>query len=121
LNIPAFFLGWWRMSSFIGEQLTKYINKHIEGVGSVQSLEVGRDIITASVNLSGESEPLQLELGGIRWSTSEGTFHLHFHTALASKPWIQGVLNIVAQKTGKRISFPDRFSLAPVKMMFPKA
>ncbi len=109
------------MGNFIGEQLAKFINQKIEGVGVVESVNLGSDSVKAVIVLRGEPEPVNLQLLGIRWSTSDGKFHIHFDTALASKEWIQAALNIVAERTAKRISLPDKLSLMPVKMMFPKA
>ncbi|MDR2980981.1 MAG: hypothetical protein LBV12_01895 [Puniceicoccales bacterium] len=109
------------MGNFISDQLAKFLNQRMEGVGTVDDLDLGSDSISATISLIGETESVKLDVNGIRWSTSDGKLHLHFHTARASRPWLQAILNIASEKTGKRISIPDKLSLTPVKMMFPKA
>lgn len=109
------------MGNFISDQITKFVNQRIAAIGTVDSLDVGRDSITATLALRGETVPVHLELAGIRWSTGEGKFHIHFQASRASKEWLQGILDLVAEKTGNCISVPDKFALAPLKMLFPKA
>jgi hypothetical protein len=121
VEYPVVVLGLRGMGNFISDQLVKFLNQRMTGIGAVDALDVGHDAVVATVSLQGETEPVRLELSGIRWSTGDGQFHLHFQIARASKEWMQGLLNILAEKTGKRISLPDKFSLAPLKMLFPKA
>jgi hypothetical protein len=108
------------MGNFINDQITKFLNKHLTGIGSVDTFDLRENSVIATVNLLGETEPVQLELAGIAWSSGEGKFHIHYSSASASKPWIQGLLNLLSEKTGKKISATDKISLMPLKMMLPK-
>ncbi|MDR1497322.1 MAG: hypothetical protein LBS59_02730 [Puniceicoccales bacterium] len=109
------------MGNFISNQLVKFLNQRLAGVGVVDSVDLGRDSLSAKINLLGEPNPLDLRLSGIRWSTGEGKFHILYEEAFVSKEWMQGLLNILSQRTSNRISMPDKISLMPLKVMFPKA
>ncbi|MDR2430471.1 MAG: hypothetical protein LBD14_06275 [Puniceicoccales bacterium] len=109
------------MGNFISNQIAKFVNQRIAGIGTVDSLDVGHDSITAALALCDEPVPVRLEITGIRWSAGEGKFHVHFQSVRASKKWIQGIIDLAVEKAGNRISVPDKISLAPLKMMFPKA
>jgi hypothetical protein len=107
--------------SFFSDQLAKYLNNHYAEIGSIENLDVGSDSVAATIRLAGETETLHLELTGIRWSVTDGLFNLHYAATSASRPWLQGLLNTVARKQGNRFSFPDKLTLMPLKMLFPKA
>lgn len=109
------------MGNFINDQITKFLNQKMQGVGQIDNLQIEDNAIKVTIALNGEPEPVQLEILGISWSTSSGTLHIYFESARASKVWLQALLNIAAEKTGKRLSIPDKFSLAPIKMMFRRA
>jgi hypothetical protein len=109
------------MGNFINDQLSKFLNQRLAGVGSVDSLDLGHDSLSAKISLLGEAAPIELRLSGIRWSVEDKHFHIHYGEAFASKEWMQGLLNLLSEKTGRRISLPNKLSLMPLKMMFPKA
>jgi len=106
--------------SFINDQLTAFLNNHLKGVGTVTALNVGRDHVSATLELLGENTPLQLSLTGICWDAGDGLFNLNYAAATASKPWMQGLLNLLGERRGNKITIHDKLSLMPVKMMFPK-
>ncbi|MDR1816903.1 MAG: hypothetical protein LBR07_01705 [Puniceicoccales bacterium] len=108
------------MSTFISDQLAKFLNSRLEDVGRVTALDVGRDGVTATLELRGEPEPLQLSLTGISWDAADGRFHLHYTGATASKEWLQALLVLLGKRFHQRVSLPDKFSLMPLKMLFPK-
>jgi hypothetical protein len=107
--------------SFISDQLAKHLNNHYAEIGTVEQLELGNDFLSATVRFNGDPEPADIKLAGIRWSADSGVFHLHYAAANISKPWLKGILDVLARKGGRRFSFPDKLSLMPVKMLFPKA
>lgn len=109
------------MGNFISDQLTKVLNQKMQGIGQVDQLTIENDAVKATLTLNGETEPLQLEVLGIRWATKDGKLNIYFESARASKVWMQGLINALTAKTGRCISLPDKFSLAPVKMLFRKA
>lgn len=108
------------MGNFISDQVLKFLNPRLAGIGIIDAFDLGENNATATVSLLGEAEPVRVEISGISWSSDEGKFHLHYTEAKASKPWIQGVLNLLAEKNHNTVSFPDKISLMPVKMLFPK-
>ncbi|MDR3228005.1 MAG: hypothetical protein LBT53_01130 [Puniceicoccales bacterium] len=106
--------------SFISDQLAKHLNNRYREIGTVENLDLGYDSVRATVRLNGDSDSSEIAFSGICWSAQDGVFRLHYAEATASKPWLQGLLNILAEKNGKQFNLPDKMSLMPVKMMFPK-
>jgi hypothetical protein len=106
--------------SFISDQLAKHLNNRYREIGTVESLDLGYDSVRATVRLNGDAESSEIGLSGICWSAQDGVFRLRYAEANASKPWMRGLLNILAEKNGRQFSLPDKASLLPVKMMFPK-
>ena len=109
------------MGNFISDQLTKVLNQKMQGIGQVDQLTIENDAVKATLTLNGETEPLQLEVLGIRWATKDGKLNIYFESARASKVWMQGLINALTANTGRCISLPDKLSLAPVKILFRKA
>lgn len=108
------------MGNFISDQILKFLNPRIVGIGIIETFELGDASAVATVRLHGEMDTVRVELTGISWSVEAGKFRIHYATATASKLWIQGILDLLAEKNGKVLSFPDKLSLMPVKMLFPK-
>jgi hypothetical protein len=113
----------------IESALKKLLEKNLTNIGTLETLETTPDSLTLTLALLGEPQSVQLELRGIRWAESdengEHLFHLYFTEIRASKPWMQGVFERVADHTNRRLSFPvdglAGLALQPAKAYFIKA
>jgi len=112
------------IKNFLSDQVTKAFNQKFPNVGEISDFDLSGNDIKVVFNLKGEAAPVELKLTDVRWSVTEGDgdkkFNLHFGSFTSSKIWLNELLAMLADKTERKLSFPDQFSLAPVKMMFPK-
>lgn len=112
------------IKNFLSDQVTKAFNQKFPQIGEIADFDLSGNDIKVIFNLKGETVPVELKLTDVRWSLTEDDgekkFNLHFASFTSSKIWLNEILAMLAEKTGNRLSLPDQFSLAPVKMMFPK-
>ena len=108
------------MSDFINNQILSAINQRFGNIGTATALSFSGGNVSLTLELNGEAEPITLEVRELAWNTSDGKMNLHFSDLLATKPWVQEIFRLVAEKTNRVISFPDSLKLMPLKMMLPK-
>ena len=109
------------MANFINQQIISALNQKFGEVGQVDDLSFSSDSVSVTLNLAGEPAPVTLEAHGLAWNVSDGKMHVHFsELRCPEKRWVQETFKIVAEKTGREISFPDSIKLMPLKMLLQK-
>lgn len=109
------------MSNFITAQIVNALNQKFGAIGQVSDLSFSRDGISVTLDLSGEERPITLEAEGLSWDTSGGKMNLYFtELRCREKQWVQEIFSILAEKTGRVVSFPDSLKLMPLKMLLQK-
>lgn len=108
------------IKNFLSDQVTKAFNSKLSRVGEIADFDLSGNDIRVVFNLKGETVPVELKMTDVRYSVSDGKFHLHFKEFTSSKIWLNEILAMLAEKTEHTLSMPDQFALAPLKMMFPK-
>jgi len=109
------------MANFITDQIVNALNQKFGNIGQVANLDFSKDSVAITLNLAGEESPITLEAHGLSYSVSDGKMNLFFTDLVCrEKRWVQEIFKIVAEKTGRVISFPDSLKLMPLKMLLPK-
>lgn len=112
------------IKNFLSDQVTKAFNAKLGRIGEIADFDLSGNDIKIVFNLKGETVPVELKMTNVRWSVTEEDgdkkFNLHFATFTSSKIWLDEILTMLSEKVQNKLSFPDQFQLAPVKMMFPK-
>ena len=109
------------MSDFINRQIINALNQKFGDIGQVDDLSFSRDAVSVTLSLAGEPAPVTLEAAGLAWNVSDGKMNLHFsELRCPEKRWVQEIFKLVAEKTGRVISFPDSLKLMPLKMLLQK-
>lgn len=109
------------MTDFISQQIINALNQKFGAVGRVENLSLDKERVSVTLALAGEEKPLTLEASGLSWNVSDGKMHLHFSELVCrDKLWVQEIFNLVAEKTGRVVSFPDGLKLMPLKMLLKK-
>jgi|GEM_PF-620642 len=109
------------MADFINQQIINALNQKFGDVGQVDDLAFSKENVSITLSLAGEPQPLTLEVNGLSWNTSDGKMHLYFDALICrEKIWIQEIFKLIAEKTGRVISFPDSLKLMPLKMLLQK-
>lgn len=109
------------MGNFITDQIVNVLNQKFGKIGQVADLNLSKDAVKITLDLVGETHPVTLEAHGLSWSVSDGKMNLFFTELVCQeKLWVQEIFKIVAEKTGRVISFPDSLKLMPLKMLLPK-
>ncbi|MCR5184342.1 MAG: hypothetical protein K6B46_06570 [Opitutales bacterium] len=106
----------------IGKQLMPAINNMIgDKVGNVTRFDFSGGNLALTIELKGEEKlPLELTISNIAYRVEDGKMNIYFETVTASRPWLSGIFEMVAEKTGKKFSIPDSMRLMPLKMLLPK-
>lgn len=109
------------MADFINQQIINALNQKFGNIGSVDDLVFSKENIAITLSLNGEDAPITLEVDGLAWNTSDGKMNLFFENLVCrDKPWIQEIFKLIAEKTGRVVSFPDSLKLMPLKMFLQK-
>lgn len=106
----------------IGKQIMPLVNGAIgEKVGNMTDFAFSGGNLTLTIELKGEEgAPVSLKINGIAYRVEDGKMNIYFDKAEASRPWLQGILELVGEKTGNKFSIPDSMRLMPLKMLLPK-
>ena len=112
------------IKNFLSDQVTKAFNSKLSRVGEIADFDLSGNDIKVVFNLKGETVPVELRMTNVKWSVTDDDgdkkFNLHFDKFTSSKIWLDEILIMLSEKMQNKLSFPDQFALAPVKMMFPK-
>lgn len=109
------------MANFISQQIISALNQKFGAVGQVDDLSLSKESVSITLSLAGEDKPLTLEVRGLSWSVSDGKMNLFFSELVCrDKLWVQEVFKLIAEKTGRVVSFPDSLKLMPLKMLLQK-
>jgi len=109
------------MGNFITDQIVNALNQKFGNIGQVADLDLSKDSVAITLNLAGEENQITLEAHGLSYSVTDGKMNLFFTDLVCrEKQWVQEIFKIVAEKTGRVISFPDSIKLMPLKMLLPK-
>lgn len=109
------------MADFINQQIINALNQKFGAVGQVADLAFSKENVSVTLDLAGEPAPITLEVNGLCWNTSDGKMNLYFNELVCrDKIWIQEIFKLIAEKTGRVISFPDSLKLMPLKMLLQK-
>ncbi|MGN0861039.1 MAG: hypothetical protein ACI4P3_04000 [Candidatus Spyradosoma sp.] len=109
------------MSDFINRQIINALNQKFGDIGQVDDLSFSRDSVSVTLSLAGEPSPVTLEAAGLAWNVSDGKMNLYFsELRCPEKRWVQEIFKVVAEKTGRVVSFPDSLKLMPLKMLLQK-
>ncbi len=108
------------IKNFLSSQVTQAFNSKLSRIGEIADFDLSGNDIRVVFNLKGETVPVELKMTDVCYSVADGKFNLHFKEFTSSKIWLNEILAMLAEKTEHTLSLPDQFSLAPLKMMFPK-
>lgn len=109
------------MADFINQQIISALNQKFGNIGQVEDLAFSKENVSITLVLAGEPAPITLEVQGLEWNTSAGKMNLYFSELIChDKLWIQEIFRLIAEKTGRVISFPDSLKLMPLKMLLKK-
>lgn len=109
------------MADFINQQIINALNQKFGEIGHVDDLAFSKESVSLTLSLAGEENPITLEVNGLCWNTSDGKMNLYFDTLICrEKAWIREIFKLIAEKTGRVVSFPDSLKLMPLKMLLQK-
>lgn len=109
------------MADFINQQIINALNQKFGDIGQVDDLSFSKGDVSITLSLAGEPQPITLEVNGLSWNTSDGKMNLYFENLICrEKIWIQEIFKLIAEKTGRVVSFPDSLKLMPLKMLLQK-
>lgn len=106
----------------IGKQIMPAVNNMIgEKVGNLTKFSFSGGNLILTLELKGEEDvPVELSINNIAYRVEGGNMNIYFESASASRPWLQGVFELIGEKTGNKFSIPDSMRLMPLKMLLPK-
>lgn len=109
------------MANFITNQIISALNQKIGAIGQISDLDFSRNSVSITLDLAGEENPVRLEAHGLCYDVSGGKMNLYFDKLICrDKIWVQEIFKMLAEKTGRVISFPDNAKLLPLKMLLKK-